>query len=221
MDTEKIKKYELLEERIQTCFTLILMVGSIILFVCALKMTHDRRSNVNGYYTSMRETELEYWECKFNIVREIEVYIHSVTDEHNLSALELLNGCDKYNIDVRLAMAQGQVESAFGTKGLASKTNSVWNYKAYDGCKLDNVPSYKHPNLSIDPYLKLIRQKYLGNTRTEQDLLDNFTDVNGKRYASNELYEKELKLAWGKINNDTKLDSLLNHYRNLKIKLSY
>ena len=35
---------------------------------------------------------------------------------------------------------QGKVESHFGTQGLASKTNSVWNYKAFDGYKLNEIP---------------------------------------------------------------------------------
>lgn len=148
----------------------------------------------------------------------------TVAENHNISALELLNGCDKYSIDVRLALAQGKVESHFGTQGLASKTNSVWNYKAFDGYKLNEIPKdgkYTHPNLSIEPYLKLIRESYLGDQKTERDLLNKFVNLSGKRYASNELYEQELKLAWSEIDKTTKLDSLLNRYRYLKVEMTY
>lgn len=57
--------------------------------------------------------------------------------------------------------------------------------------------------------------------KTERDLLNKFVNLSGKRYASNELYEQELKLAWSEIDKTTKLDSLLNRYRYLKVEMTY
>ena len=170
-----------------SCF--IIALTSLLITLNLRKHYVDSQSEdyaISGYHTMMRELQLEYWKCKYDIVQEMDSYMKTVAENHNISALELLNGCDKYSIDVRLALAQGKVESHFGTQGLASKTNSVWNYKAFDGYKLNEIPKdgkYTHPNLSIEPYLKLIRESYLGDQKTERDLLNKFVNLSGKRYA--------------------------------------
>jgi hypothetical protein len=64
--------------------------------------------------------------------------------------------------------------------------------------------------------------QYLGDLRTEYDLLKSFTTIEGnKRYASNKLYEQELRITWDEINRVTKLDSLLGRYDYLKRELNY
>jgi beta-N-acetylglucosaminidase len=134
----------------------------------------------------------------------------------------MLNACDKYNIDIRLLLSQGLIESHYGTRGLAYHTNSVFNMGTFDGTPLDkilNIHKYIHPNQSIEPYLINLRNSYLGNTKTEQDLLNNFVNLCGKRYASYDKYEKELKIIWDDINSITKLDSLITIYQILKAEL--
>lgn len=225
---EKKSKFRIASGRVIIVIGVLSLINSvaIITMIPSLKNSgNSEEYKVSSYYIRMRELELESWKCKYDIVQEVEEYMTSIALNHNLSALELLNGCDKYNIDIRLALSQGKIESHFGTKGLAFKTNSVWNVGAYDNHTYDQIdPSFKknHPNQSIDQYLKLIRESYLGDLRTEYDLLNDFTTIaGGKRYASNELYEKELRITWNEINQTTKLDSLLGRYSFLKRELNY
>jgi len=184
---------------------------------------YKESTTYDGTYVLQKKLELDYWKCKAEIINEIEIWMNSKVKDHNLSAIVLLNACDKYNIDIRLVLSQGLKESHFGTAGLAKHTNSVWNQGAYDGHKLDQIlkiHKFSHPNQSIEPYLALLRKSYLGNSKTERDLLDNFVTLKKRdRYASYPLYEKELKLIWEGIDQTTRLPELLQQYNFLKVEL--
>lgn len=196
----------------------LLLILFTIIYLSIYKIT------ANSYqYDYALETELKYWDTKNKIINEISEFIKNGSDNSDLSPIVLLNLCDKYDIDVRLALAQGKVESHFGTKGLARRTNSVWNMGAYDGYKIDEILGiykYAHPNKSIEPYLKSIKYDYLGGTKIEYDLLDNFINRSGHRYASYPNYENELKIVWEEINTTTELDSLLSIYKKYKLELN-
>ena len=177
------------------------------------KLTHyDIESNY------IRECKLKYWETKFQLVDEVQNYINTVAPTSDLRACALVDACEKYNIEVKFALAQGELESHFGTKGLASKTNSVWNVGAYDGHSYSKIMSaykYSHPNESIEPYLKLLYERYL-TYETEEGLLKNFVDCNDNRFASDENYEERLRYKYKYISNNTQIDSLnsqLNYWR--------
>lgn len=119
-------------------------------------------------------------------------------------------------MDVRLFLSQGLIESHYGTKGLARRTNSVCNVGAWDDGTITH--RYDHPNESLEPYYKLIAKNYLVD-KVELDLLINFIDKNGNRYASYPYYEVELKNIWEEINKTTKLDSLIGVYQYYKLEL--
>lgn len=199
-----------------------LLILIILLLFTAYKIGRYNYKSTHYSYNIKLDVELEYWNVKSQLVDEIEEYIESKAPYNNLSALLLLNCCEEFDIDVRLPLAQGQLESHYGTKGLAQKTNSVWNMGAFDGKNIDKILGiykYAHPNQSIRPYLKNLKENYLSNKKTEEDLLKNFVNLDGKRYASYDKYEQELQLTWNNINTVTKLDSLLQVYRHLKIEL--
>lgn len=169
------------------------------------------------------ELELDYWRTKAELVDSIQSYIKKAAPNSDLSGLILLNECSNADVDLIFVLAQGQCESHYGTKGIGSKTNSVFNVGAYDNLSHDKMHKshkFKHPNESVKPYLKLLNSKYLVNGRTEQDLLRSFVDANGKRYASYTKYEEELKNVVKKINK-TKISSLYSDFLNLKTKLNY
>lgn len=165
-----------------------------------------------------KEFELKYWECKSKLVDEVQNYIQSVAPTSNLRALDLVDACEEYSIDIKFTLAQGELESHFGTKGLASKTNSVWNMGAFDGHTIDKIfgkYKYNHPNASIKPYLACLVGSYLQG-KTEKDLLINFVNISGKRYASESNYENWLSAKYESIATSTKIDSLqdmVNYYR--------
>jgi len=168
------------------------------------------------------EIELNHWKYKSAVVDAMQGFMDSKVKTHNISALVMLNACDEYNIDPRLPLCQGLLESHYGTTGLARHTNSVFNMGAYDGRPLDQISGrwkYAHPNQSIDPYLKKLRKTYLGHSKTEEDLLKNFVNLSNKRYATYEKYEQDLLLIWNEINATTDLDSLIRNYQYSKVEL--
>ena len=190
----------------------IVVICNVILFVRNKTIHHDFEID------QLKEYELKYWETKVQLVDEVQNYINTVAPTSNLRACILVDACEKYNIEVKFALAQGELESHFGTKGLASKTNSVWNVGAYDGhfySKIMGTYKYSHPNESIEPYLKLLYEKYLTH-EVEEGLLRNFVDHNGNRFASDKNYEERLRYKYKYISNNTQIDSLnsqLNYWR--------
>lgn len=154
------------------------------------------------------------------IVIEIDNYISKVSPKSKIDSKKLFNLCDDYNIDVRFVMAQGQIESHYATAGTAAKTNSIFNVGAYDGHSADrqrkNGFGYSNPNESIEPYLILLRNYYLVNGKSEHDLMNNYVNRRGKRYASDRYYEKSLKTVYNRINRTTNLDILLKEYNEVK-----
>jgi hypothetical protein len=208
---------------------LIVLVGTIVLTMSLTltAVTHGFGGIVKEDYTYeiyRSRTELAMEGCRDSIVSEIDKYIYSVAPESALNGIKLFELCDTYEVDVRFVMAQAQAESHFGTTGIAAKTNIVWNVKAYDGRRaIDMLKSgdcVKHPDYSIEPYLKLLTTSYLVNGKTEADMFQNFVDINGKRYASNQNYETLLFNIYNKINSSTNLNKLLKEWNKYKIILN-
>ena len=192
----------------------IIVICKVVLFVRDKTVHHDFEID------QLKEYELKYWETKAQLVDEVQNYINTVAPTSNLKACILVDACEKYNIEVKFALAQGEIESHFGTKGLASKTNSVWNVGAYDDhfySKIMGTYNYSHPNESIEPYLKLLYEKYLTN-EVEEGLLRNFVYHNGNRFASDKNYEERLKYKYKYIGNNTQIDSLTKQLQYWAVK---
>lgn len=168
------------------------------------------------------EVELHMQACKCEIVDQVNNYIYKIAPTSALSGLTLTNLCQEYDIDIMFVLAQGQIESHYGTRGIAAKTNSVWNVYSYDGRTAEDIKKssqhYKHPNHSIEPYLKLLKKRYLVN-KTEHELFLHFVDVDGRRYASAEDYEDKMFATYQKIDSVTKLDSLQKQYKKYQLIL--
>ena len=200
------------------CSSILFVILSIIF--CVKKTIDNKDYNYEVYRD---RNELAMQACKDDIVFEIDKYIDSIAPESSLNGIRLFELCDKYNIDVRFAMAQAQAESHFGTTGIASKTNIVWNVKAYDGrsaVEMKQRGDYvSHPDYSIEPYLILLTTKYCVNGKTEYDMFDKFVDINGKRYASNPNYEDLVYSIYEKINKNTNLNEYLKSWRKYKVIL--
>lgn len=196
-------------------------LGIIVIFVITLGSWKLLRLSSNPFDDD-KLTELNYWICKSEVINEVDNFMQKKVPNNAISAIILLNECDEYGIDIRLPLCQGFLESHYSTKGVSAKTNSMCNVGAFDGYLYDrilNIHKYRHPNQSIEPYVKLIKKNYLGTSKTELDLLDNFINLSGARYASYDKYESELKIIWEEINTTTKLDSLLVVYNSLKTRL--
>ena len=167
--------------------------------------------NHNRYEVYEEMTSLTYEKTKYELVNEVDKYIKATAKASCLNGIIVVNKCIKYDVDICFVLAQGQIESHFGTQGLARKTNSVWNVFAYDGQSFIDISEkgkYKSPDDSLEPYLHLLKQRYICNGKTEYDLLNKYVDKNGKRYASSEMYEANLRNAFAGIKESTTIDSL-------------
>lgn len=188
-----------------------------------LHTSKDRSNKTDDYDTAteyIRELEMSYYGVKSNLINEVQSYIDSVSPDSGLRALILVEECEKVGFPISFALAQGELESHFGTKGLAARTNSIWNVGAFDGQNYDSIShKYKNPNNSIKPYLDLLTNSYLLN-KTIEDLLDNFVDINGNRYASSIHYEEMLKAKYRNIQNNSKIDSLQSRLNYYKVRLN-
>lgn len=112
----------------------------------------------------------------------------------------------KYNIDLCFMMAQTTIETGFGTAG-AGKPSS--RHSLFGVCK-----RYSNYNNAIEDYCKLLRRSYLGNKKTEHDLMKNYVTLGGARYASNKRYESELSNEYKCIRNKTQIYELWKELKN-------
>lgn len=195
---------------------------------CALFTTLNNNHDSNDSIEYTRDVYIHRLESKFdasreNLATEVDSYIKSVAPTSTLTSLNLIDLCSKYNVDIRLALSQAHVESHFGTTGTARRTNSVFNVGAFDGhsanTQIKNGYGYKHPDYSVEPYLQLLTSRYLVKDKTEEDLVKNFVDKNGARYATSKTYETALRDRWNYIDKYTDIDSLYNDYKKYKTLL--
>lgn len=171
-------------------------------------------------YDCYKEAELKYHEIKSLLCDEVQKYINSVAPTSNLRGYAIVEECEKYNVDIKFVLAQGEIESHFATKGLGGKLNSVFNVGIFDEYTEKDIYSnykYDHPNQSIRPYLELLITRYLCN-KLEEDLMYNYVDVNGNRYASDVNYESKLRDKHTYITMHTKIDELQKQLHNYAIK---
>ena len=167
----------------------------------------------------------EYEEARNQLAIEVDNYISSVAPKANIDPYLMIDLCAEYDVDIRFVMAQGQVESHFATKGTAARTLSIFNVGAYDGhsasrqCR--NGFGFSDPNESIEPYLKLITNEYMVNGKTESDLMNNYVNGLGMRYASNPKYESMLRSVYKRISNTASFsiayDNFLESQSNLEL----
>ena len=200
----------------------ICLVIVAIFAILAFTWSVPKHEEQTGYDTAteyIRELQTSYQGVKSDLVDLTQHYIDSVAPNSGLRALILVENCEKYGIPITFTLAQGEIESHFGTKGLAYRTNSVWNVGAYDGHSLNDIShTYSNPNDSIIPYLDLLTNNYLPG-KTVEDLFDSFTDINGNRYASDKYYETKLKEKVKYITDKYRIDELQSRLNYYKIRL--
>lgn len=200
----------------------------VIAVVCLVVQTvfivrnEIERRNINNYpFTVMKhEAVLSYNEYKSRLVKEVNHYIDSVAPTSTMTGFAIVDLTEKYDLDIKFVLAQGQLESHFGTTGMAIKTNSVFNVGAYDGMKYDLINEkfkYKHPDFSIEPYMQLLYKNYITGSKTELDLMAKYVTKGGRRYSSNSNYERELMNLYKKIDETTDISTLQGEVRRYRI----
>lgn len=207
----------------QTLFHIInVVVWVVALTGVIIALTHNyRKPDIKELKVYEEMTELKYNDVKYELVTSIDNYIKKVAPTSCLNGITVLDNCIAYDIDICFVLAQGEKESHFGTQGLARKTNSVFNVFAYDGLNYGEIckkGKYHSPDASVKPYMQLLQDRYLVD-KTEYDLMIEYVDKNGQRYASATDYEDSLRNIYTRIKNTTAIDSLTQELKKYSIIL--
>lgn len=186
----------------------------------SINKTKIRQPEYSFTYDCVKEAELKYYETKSLLCDEVQKYILSVAPASNVRGYAIVEECERFNVDIKFVLAQGEIESHFATKGLGYKLNNIFNVGMFDDFNESEVSDkykYDYPNQSIRPYLELLTRKYLVN-KLEADLMDNYVDTNGNRYASDIHYESKLREKYTYISMYTKIDLLQKQMHNYALK---
>ena len=177
------------------------------------KEKHDFKKNY--VFEVYRENlELDYYRSKDALVDVVDSYIKEIAPSSVMNGITFVNKCDEYNMNLFFVIAQAQIESSFATKGLGQKMNSAFNVKAYDGKGSKYMDKYDHPDDSIEPYIILVKKNYMGDSKTEMDLMNNYVNFEGKRYATNPDYEEMMLSTYKKLIN--RYDKVYDEYLKYK-----
>lgn len=205
-------------------YFIIICIIAIVLINSSIKRSSNKHIEsievIDTTYVEEDTLNDIYIESRERLIESVDNYIKSTAPTSVIDSEYLVDMCDLYDVDIRLVLAQGHLESHFATRGTAAKTNSMFNIGAYDGHsssrQIKNGFGYIDPNYSIEPYLKTLKSNYLVNGVTEEDLLNNFVNKHGWRYASSKEYELKLQRLWNNMNdislalNDYEVDKFLN-----------
>lgn len=202
------------------CFFMV--VGSALLLTArTLVMSIDNQSTIPVQISKQEIITVdanpdEFLNARYDLAVEVENYIRGIAPTASVNPYVLIDKCSEYDIDLFFVMAQGHLESHFATKGTAKRTNSIFNVGAYDGHSANrqcrNGFGFEDPNDSIEPYLKLIKSDYLVEGKTELDLMSNYVNYLGMRYASNKKYEMQLRSIYNRISSNVNLQDAYIRY---------
>ena len=175
--------------------------GIISFGVHILDVTKEKHYFKKNYvFEVYRENlELDYYRSKDALVDVVDSYIKEIAPSSVMNGITFVNKCDEYNMNLFFVIAQAQIESSFATKGLGQKMNSAFNVKAYDGKGSKYMDKYDHPDDSIEPYIILVKKNYMVDSKTEMDLMNNYVNFEGKRYATNPDYEEMMLSTYKKL----------------------
>jgi hypothetical protein len=147
------------------------------------------------------------------LVGEVGRYIKRMAPNSGLSPEHLVTKCLEYDTDIIFVLAQGLLESHFGTRGKAAETNSVWNVGTYDNGRI--LYRYDTPDQSLEPYLTLVNEKYLIEVTSQGDTIfkdlyhlvqdKGYTNYDGRRFASARGYENGMRKLMVQIDMQTSI----------------
>lgn len=202
------------------CGWCIAIIASLFIISGVLGIFLFNRSDKYVFKVQRENVELMYEGARADLVQCVDSTMRIYAPTTCLNGITLLQKCEEYGVDIFFVLAQGHKESHFGTKGMASKTNSVFNVYAYDGHnfnKINKKGKYEHPDLSIEPYLKLLKNRYMVDGKSEIDLMHNYVDKDGNRYASSKEYENDLINIYQMYISNKKLNDCLQRYTKYKL----
>jgi len=200
-------------------FYKMLFMGSLLLFINVTNSTPGLSTNNDMAVTEYAKTAEELYvdgvkqQMEIRLINEVDTYIKKMAPNSRLSSENIVEKCIEYDTDVIFVLSQALLESHFGTKGKAVATNSVWNVGTYDNGQI--LYRYGHPDESLEPYLKLVNEKYLITVTSKGDTLykelkhlvrdRGYTNYDGRRFASAKGYENGMRKLIVEIDMETSI----------------
>jgi hypothetical protein len=185
-------------------YTIIFLIGIFIGFFINKKQVDIIRDNYEKFKAIEQKKDFtigseEWKDSTFKTYeKRADVYLKKFKTPIKPAMLSLAayNVYDSLGILVplELVLAQATLESSLGTKG-RSPVNNPFNVGEYDS---KTVLWFENTFDGIQAYYFLIAKNYL-KCKSLNTLLNNFTNCNGKRYASSLNYEVEITNLINKI----------------------
>lgn len=182
----------------------IIFIVVLALFTCIMQskcMYDDSHLDSSDIIKTNEQVLQDRYDSVYNKL-EIEVgdYVKQFSNDSTLAGYLVKHGIS-HNIDICFMMSQAEQETKFATVGIGkpSSRKSMFGvmrktYIDYDQC--------------INDYCIIIKCNYLGETKTIADLMENFVNLSGFRYASDSAYEAKIKNIYDNIQKLTKINKL-------------
>lgn len=164
-----------------------------------LSTINYRKETSNQKFTVLDLNNSQDYERYKNICQE---YINHRNPNAKVSGEMMASCAKKYfsrgYVPPELALAQLTLEGGLSKNPNAKpiKTKNPFNVGNVDSGKVNVKPSFED---GVCLYYDLMTSRYLSSDKSPEDLLQNFVNVRGQRYASAEDYEQDLNSLVGTI----------------------
>ena len=188
---------------------MLICLSALFSFGYCSSICSSKSSNYETVIDSIDKKEILKENLKNDLTNEVSTYIlnnsrHTDTLFVTEISEHIVNRALDNHIDICFILAQGHLETCFGSYGIGKSKKSIFGV-------------YKHYNSyieCIDYYVYLLRNNYLVN-KTEMQLMNNYVNKHGYRYAEDKKYEHRLKNCYSKVNKSTSISELQSKYIDL------
>ena len=192
---------------------MLICLSALFNFGYCSSICFSKNNNSEIALNSITKKEILQANLKHDLTKEVSMYILDNSKHTDLSFVRkiskhIVNRALDNHIDICFILAQGHLETGFGSYGIGKSKKSIFGV-------------YKHYNSyieCIDYYIYLLRSSYLVN-KTEKQLMNNYVNKNGYRYAGDKKYELKLKNFYSKVNKSTSISELQSKYTYLNAKV--
>ena len=192
---------------------MLICLSALFSFGYCSSICSSKSSNYEIVIDSIGKKEILKENLKNDLTNEVSTYIldnsrHTDTSFVTEISEHIVNRALDNHIDICFILAQGHLETSFGSYGIGKSKKSIFgvykHYNSYTEC--------------IDYYVYLLRSNYLVN-KTETQLMNNYVNKNGYRYAEDKKYEHKLKNYYSKVNKSTSISELQSKYTYLNAEV--
>lgn len=157
----------------------------LLILLCFLSIA----TKENNYPTVLEDSRVSNFVILDIRYKNLAKYLESI--DSPLSADTIWLYSKRFGCSLELALSVGYLETQLGTckTGRHLKNKTAWSVGEWDS---GSKRKYRTYNSSVKPFFKLITEDYL-KEKSERQLIYNFVNYNGCRYASSPTYEVRIQ----------------------------